>query len=149
MWIEKRGLLRAMASLALACYTCGWRVDDGMSLYHMMPLNGKAALEDAIPLSAGRLTAALEVQAAAVKSDVETLRLEPTTPAYAVLNLRAAYEIQNLRFDLGVENIADKLYYNPLGGIDIADFNAGANSQLHSPVAAQGRTVYGGMTVKF
>jgi iron complex outermembrane recepter protein len=133
----------------VAGYVRGWRVDNGMSLYHMMPLNGKVALENAIMLFGGRVTSAVEVQAAAVKSNVETTRLEPTTPAYGVVNMRASYEIQNLRFDLGVENLADKLYYNPLGGIDIADYRAGANTLLHTAVAAQGRTVYGGMTVKF
>jgi len=127
----------------------GRRLDNGSSLYHMMPLNGKIALENAIALFGGHLTSAVEVQAAAAKSNVESLRLEPTTPSYGVVNLRTAYEYQNLRFDLGVENLADKLYYNPLGGIDIADYAAGANTLLHSPVAAQGRTIYGGATVKF
>ena len=133
----------------VAGYVRGWRVDNGMSLYHMMPLNGKVALENVIMLFGGRVTSAVEVQAAAVKSNVETIRLEPTTPAYGVVNLRTSYEIQNLRFDLGVENLGGTLYYNPLGGIDIADYRAGANALLHTPVAAQGRTVYGGMTVKF
>ncbi len=50
---------------------------------------------------------------------------------------------------LEFENLADKLYYNPLGGIDIADYRAGADSLIHSPLAAMGRTVYGGVTVKF
>jgi len=133
----------------IAGYVHGRRLDNGSSLYHMMPLNGKIALENAIALFGGHLTSAVEVQAAAAKSNVESLRLEPTTPSYGVVNLRTAYEYQNLRFDLGVENLADKLYYNPLGGIDIADYAAGANTLLHSPVAAQGRTIYGGATVKF
>ena len=77
------------------------------------------------------------------------MRLEPTTPAYGVVNLRTSWEYQNLRFDFGVENIANVLYYNPLGGIDIADWSAGANANLHSPVAAAGRNVYGGVTAKF
>ncbi|MCW2272821.1 hypothetical protein M2321_000384 [Rhodoblastus acidophilus] len=33
--------------------------------------------------------------------------------------------------------------------MDIADWMAGANPLLHTPLAALGRTVYGGMTVKF
>jgi iron complex outermembrane receptor protein len=132
----------------IAGYTYGRRI-DGQRLYHMMPLNGKVALEDAIAVAGGRLAAAFEVKAAAAKTDVETLRLEPTTPAYAVLNLRTSFEYQNLRFDLGVENLADKLYYEPLGGIDIADYTAGANGLIHTPVAAIGRTLYGGATVKF
>jgi len=127
----------------------GWRVDNGESLYHMMPLNGKVTLENVAPLFGGRLTSALEVQAAAAKTEVETVRLEPTTPAYGVVNLRASWEYHNLRLDLGVENVANVLYYNPLGGIDIADWKAGANANLHTPVAAMGRNIYGGATIKF
>ena len=105
----------------VAGYNYGRRI-DGNYLYHMMPLNGKIALEDAIFLGGGRLNTAFEVRAVAGKTDVETLRLEPSTPGFAVMNLRASYEYQNLRFDLGVENLADKLYYEPLGGIDLGDF---------------------------
>jgi hypothetical protein len=38
---------------------------------------------------------------------------------------------------------------DPLGGIDIADWKAGADSNLHSPVAAQGRNIYGAVTARF
>jgi iron complex outermembrane receptor protein len=131
-----------------AGYTYGRR-NDGQWLYHMMPLHGQVALEDAIAVAGGRLAGAFELRAAAAKTDVQALRLEPVTPAFAVMNLRANFEYRNLRFDLGVENLADKLYYEPLGGIDIADYRAGANALLHTPLAAQGRTVYGGVTVKF
>ncbi|MBB4199480.1 hypothetical protein CCR94_01505 [Rhodoblastus sphagnicola] len=122
---------------------------DGLNLYHMTPLNGKVALENSIALFGGRLTSAVEVRAVAAKTDVQAIRLEPTTASFATVNLRTAYEIQNLRFDLGVENLADKLYYEPLGGVDVADWRAGANALIHTPLAAQGRTVYGGVTVKF
>ncbi len=129
-------------------YTYGRRL-DGYYLYHMMPFNAKLALDDAIMLGGGRLTTAFEVRAVAAKTNVETLRLEPSTPGFAVMNLRASYEYQNLRFDLGVENLADKLYYEPLGGIDIGDYDAGKIMTWGQPLAAQGRTVYGGVTVKF
>ena len=77
------------------------------------------------------------------------MRLEPTTPAYAIVNLRTSFEYRNLRFDLGVENLGNQMYYSPLGGIDIADWKAGANALLHTPVAAIGRTIYGGVTARF
>jgi iron complex outermembrane receptor protein len=128
-------------------YVYGRRT-DGYFLYHMMPFNAKVALEDAVAIGGGRLTGAFEVRAVAAKTNVETLRLEPSTPGFATMNLRAAYEWQNLRFDLGVDNIADRLYYEPLGGIDISDVYAGTKT-WGQPLAAQGRTVYGGVTVKF
>jgi iron complex outermembrane receptor protein len=66
-----------------------------------------------------------------------------------VINLRESFTLQNLRFDLGVENLANQQYYNPLGGINIANFEAGENTLLHTPVSAMGRMIYGGVTVKF
>ncbi len=131
----------------VAGYNYGRRL-DGYYLYHMMPFNAKAALEDAVLVGGGKLTGAFEVRAVAAKTDVETLRNEPSTPAFAVMNLRGSYEYQNLRFDFGVENLADKLYYEPLGGIDIAD-NEGRGTPWGLPLAAMGRNIYGGMTVKF
>ncbi len=130
-------------------YVRGWRNDTGESLYHMMPLNGRVTLENKLPLFGALLTSALEVQAAAAKTLVETVRLEPTTPAYGIVNLRGSYEYQNLRLDFGIENIGNTLYYNPLGGIDIADWSVGTSSALHTPVAAMGRNFYGGVTIKF
>ncbi len=134
----------------LAGYNYGRRI-DGYYLYHMMPFNGKVALEDAIAVGDGRLTTAFEVKAAAAKTNVETLRNEPSTPAYAVMGLRASYEYKNLRFDLGLDNIADKRYFEPLGGIDIADWRSAGRpvSMWDQPLAAMGRTLYGGVTVKF
>ena len=136
----------------VAGYNYGRRL-DGYYLYHMMPLNGKVALEDAVALGGGRLTGAFEVRAVADKTDVETLRMEPSTPGFAVMNLRASYEYQNLRFDFGVENLADRLYYEPLGGLDLGDYikSTYTSSPLAYglPLAAQGRNVYGGVTVTF
>ncbi|MCW2272950.1 TonB-dependent receptor plug domain-containing protein [Rhodoblastus acidophilus] len=133
----------------VAGYVYGQRT-DGYYLYHMMPIYGKVALEDAVAIGGGRLTGAFELRAVAAKTEVETLRLEPSTPGFAVMNLRAAYEWQNLRFDLGVENLADKLYYEPLGGIALSNYIQSNYTQpWGQPLAAKGRSVFGAMTVKF
>jgi len=128
-------------------YVRGQRL-DGINLYHMTPLSGKVTVENGIALFGGRLDSAVETRVVAAKTQVQSLRLEPTTPAFAVFNLRTAFTYQNLRFDLGVENVADKLYYEPLGGVDVADWRA-TGSSIHNALAAQGRTVYGGVTLKF
>ncbi len=128
----------------------GTYAKEGKNLYGMMPFNGKGALTQTIDLFGGKLTNAIELQAVAAKMDVDVERLEPTTPAYALTNLRSSYEIRNVRFDLGVENLFDKLYYLPLGGTDYASEKA-ANGDPNDwqPVPGMGRTLYGGMTVKF
>ncbi|MGD0639564.1 MAG: TonB-dependent receptor [Roseiarcus sp.] len=118
------------------------------NLYGMMPLNGKGALTQTLDLFGGKWTNSVELQAVAAKVEVDTERLEPRTPAYALTNLRSAYEIRNVRFDLGVENLFDKLYYLPLGGTDYAD-SVGKPPSEWQPVPGMGRTLYAGMTVKF
>lgn len=133
---------------AQAGYVRGIDLTTGGNLYDMMPLNGKAALEDKIALWGGTWTNTLEVQAVAAKTEVDLVRSEPTTPAYALTNLRSAFEIKNIRFDAGVENVFDKLYYLPLGGVDLTDYQV-ENLPAPNPVAGMGRTLYAGMTVKF
>jgi iron complex outermembrane recepter protein len=130
----------------LAGYVHGQRTDTGGSLYHMMPLNARVALEDKISVGRGTWTNLVELQAVEAKTEVDTLRTEPTTPGYAIVNFRSSYQWDNFRFDAGVENLFDQLYYSPLGGADYFDYMATGSK---NPVAAQGRSVYVGLTVKF
>jgi iron complex outermembrane receptor protein len=139
----------AIGLTGVAGYVHGRRVDTGDSLYHMMPFNIRAAIEDKLRIGGGLWTNAIELQAVDAKTDVQTLRMEPTTPGYALVNLRSSYEIGNIRLDAGISNLFDKLYYSPMGGIDFADFKAKAQSDLHTPVAGMGRSFSLGLTVKF
>ena len=133
-----------------AGYTRGINLDTHGNLYEIMPLNGKAALSDKIALWGGTWINTVELQAVAAKTEVDAVTNELTTPAYALTNLRSAYEYKNIRFDFGVENLFDKFYYEPLGGADIAQWKIdGYNTVAPDPVAGMGRTLYGGMTVKF
>lgn len=119
-------------------YVHGERTDGG-ALYHMMPLNGRLSLTHSL----GNWSSAAEVQLVADKDRVDSRRLEPTTSGYALVNLRTSYEWQNVRFDLGVTNLLDKLYYDPL---------AGRNRELSGalePLAGMGRSLNAGVTVKF
>ena len=123
---------------------------ESKNLYGVMPFKGKGALTQTISLCGGKLTNAIELQAIAAKMEADAKRLEPTTPAHALTNLRSSYEIRNVRFDLGVENLFDKLDCLPLGGTDDASEKA-ANGDLNNwqPVPGMERTLYAGMTVKF
>ncbi len=126
-------------------YVNGENLDSGDNLYHMMPLNARVALQHRL----GEWSSALEVVAVNRKSDVNDLRNEPVTPGYALLNVRTSYEWENMRFDLGVENVFDKLYYPPLGGVDWADYKAGGQVGRIDPVPGVGRSFNAGVTVKF
>ena len=85
----------------------------------------------------------------AEKSQVNDLRNEPVTPGYALVNLRTSYEWETVRFDFGVENLFDKLYYPPLGGVDWADYKAAGAMGRIGAVPGEGRSFNAGVTVKF
>jgi iron complex outermembrane receptor protein len=123
----------------------GETVATGNSLYHMMPLNGRVTLEHTL----GGWTSAIEVVAVDAKTDVDPLRREPTTPSYALLNLRTGYGWRNIRFDLGIDNVFDKKYDLPLGGVNFDDYMASGWSGQIQPLAGPGRSFMTGMTVTF
>lgn len=143
LWKEK-GVGRFDVSGVLG-YVDGENLDSGDNLYHMMPFNARVALQHRL----GGWSNALEVVAVSRKSEVNDLRHEPVTPGYALVNLRTSYEWENLRVDLGVDNVFDQLYYPPLGGVDWADYNAGGKVGRIGPVPGEGRSFNAGMTVKF
>lgn len=131
--------------------TLGWergiQIDNGENLYHMMPVNGKVTLEHAL----GGWSNAVDVQAMGAKDLVDTVRNEPTTPGYALVNLRSAYRWSNVTFSAGIENLFNKQYYNPLGGIDFKDL-IWANSYPSTPflpLPAPGRSFDAGVTITF
>jgi iron complex outermembrane receptor protein len=126
-------------------WTHGTRTDTGGSLYHIMPLNARVSLEQSINV----WTNEIELQLVDNKSNVDPLRNEPMTSGYMLVNLRTAYQLKNVRLDLGVTNLFNKFYSLPLGGVDIADWKAGGSVGLPGPVAGAGRSINAGVTVKF
>ena len=125
----------------------GWmhgQTISGDSLYHMMPLNGKLALEHTL----GGWTSAIEAQLVNAKSEADPLRQEPFTPGYTLINLRTGYQWGSVRFDVGIDNLLNKQYYLPLGGVDFSDTphtSPGAMGALPGP----GRSYNAAVTVKF
>ena len=126
-------------------YVNGENLDSGDNLYHMMPFNLRLALQHRL----GNWSSAAELVAVSRKAEINELRNEPQTPGYAILNLRTSYEWQNMRFDLGVDNVFDQLYYPPLGGVDWAGYKAGGQMGTIGAVAGEGRSFNAGVTVKF
>lgn len=129
---------------ALAGWTRGVRTDTGASLYHVMPFHAQVTLQQTVSAWAN----ALELQFAAGKHNVDTARFEPQTPAYTLVNLRTTYERGRVRFDFGVENLFNKFYYLPLGGVDYADWKATGKTGQIAPLAGMGRSINAGLTVK-
>ena len=115
-------------------------------LYHMMPLHGTIALDH----RRGQWSSALEFHAVDRKAQVDAMRLEPRTPAYAFLDFRTAYEWRSVRLDVAMTNLLDRQYSNPLGGTwQSALYPPGYAGATFRPLPAVGRSFDIGVTVKF
>ena len=123
----------------------GYTINDGNSLYHMMPVNMALSLTQ----NWGHWTNVVEVKAIAGKSEANALMKERYTPGSGVVNLRTAYEWSNLRLDAGIDNLLNQQYYSPLGGVDLADWKANGSNGTPSALASPGRSYNAGVTVKF
>lgn len=123
----------------------GEMVNTGKAMYHVMPINGKAALEHGL----GGWTNGVEVQLVGTKAGVDPLRNEPKTPGYALLNLRSGYEWENFLLNLGIDNVFDKRYYHPLGGVDYSEWTRHKSTGQVGALPAPGRSLNAGVTVKF
>lgn len=126
----------------------GWvqgRTIDGDNLYHMMPLHSTITLEETL----GRWSSAIETQLVSSKKVVDGLRNEPETAGYALLNLRTSYQWPNVRWDAGVNNVMDKFYYQPLGGVNFDNFQASNYTAPLGSVAGPGRAFYTSITINF
>jgi iron complex outermembrane receptor protein len=126
-------------------YVHGIDVDNGNSLYHMMPLNIKLSLEQKL----SGWTNTIEAQFVGRKSETDPLRFEPRTERYVLINLSSAYQYKNMRVEVGVTNLLDKFYYLPLGGINYDNFLDSKKTTPFEPLAGQGRSLTIGMTQAF
>ncbi|TWB15076.1 iron complex outermembrane receptor protein [Nitrospirillum amazonense] len=123
----------------------GQTVSDEDGLYHMMPLNGRIAVDHTL----GGWHGTVEVQMVDAKTQVDRLLREPTTPGYTQVNLRGSYTWGDIRVDFAIENLMDKAYALPLGGIDYGDWRAANYATLLGSVPGPGRSFNAGLTVKF
>lgn len=122
-------------------YTRGYRTTGG-SLYHMMPLHIKASLDQKI----GAWTNGVDIQAVDSKTSVDSLRAEPKTAGYALVDLRSRYEMtKDLAIDASITNLFDKAYALPLGGVDVVNYT----KTSYTPLQGMGRSFNVALTMKF
>ena len=123
----------------------GRRTDSNQSLYHMMPFNGSISLEQ----TKNKWTNAVELNLVDQKSQIDSRRNELKTAGYSIVNLRTSYKLHRVRFDVGITNLLNKYYFQPLGGVDYADWKAdGRMGNMHA-VSGSGRSFNAGITVEF
>lgn len=130
--------------------TAGLQSPQKVNLYHMMPLHGSITLEHGLEGAWGKLNSELGVDLVDRKTTVATTYGEPQTPGYVLLNLHSSYRFKQIKLDFGVDNLLDKRYYNPLGGIDIAaTYAQGFPIPGLLPVLAMGRSAYLSVNFEF
>lgn len=98
---------------AKAAYVRGNNMSSHTSLYHMMPLNLRLALHQ----NWGTWRNTIEEQLVAAKNQVDTLRNEPKTAGYGLLNIRTAYQYGHWQASLELANLLNQFYEQPLGGV--------------------------------
>ncbi len=126
-----------------AAYTQGRRTDGG-DLYHMMPLNALLALEH----TSGAWINQLEAKVVARKARTDVRRLEPATAGYVLFNARSSIHIAKaILLSAGVNNLLDKVYADPMGGVYLSGLRAGGGALR--PLPGYGRSLEIGLTVGF
>ena len=118
------------------------------NLYNMMPLNAKLAVVQRL----GNWSNTAEVQLVDAKDDVSQIRNELKTAGYGLLNLRSSYTWKQARFDVGIENVFDRLYDLPLGGAYVGQGTTMPPTggwPYGYAVPGMGRSIYAGVNVKF
>lgn len=126
-------------------YVAGRDLDADTYLYNIMPANVRVALTHTL----GNWSNTVELQGVAAKNNVDVVRLEPRTSAYALVNWRSSYAMDNVRFDFGIDNVFDTDYELPLGGLSAYVYNRDAANLDHARVHGPGRSFNVGMTVDF
>lgn len=133
--------LGSLAATGVLSYVNGKNLTTGDNLYHIMPLNAKLGIEQ----RRDNWSNSVEVLLVSAKHQVQAVRNELRTAGYSLLNLHSSYEWKQLRFDVGVENLLNKYYADPLGG----SYMGQLPSAYGTGMPGMGRSINAGMTVKF
>jgi iron complex outermembrane recepter protein len=110
--LSDSGKFGSFTATGLLSYTSGENTETNDDLYNIMPLNAKLGMEHQL----GGWKNNLELKLVATKDSVQAIRKENKTAGFSLVNFYTSYDWKRVRFDLGVENVFDKHYYDPLGG---------------------------------
>jgi len=128
-------------------YVRGKNNDTDDNLYNIMPLNAKLAVVQHL----NNWTNTVEIELVDEKDKVSWERNELETKGYGLVHLRSSYEWKQVRIDVGVENLLDRFYNDPLGGAYLGQGKtmSGTGVAWGLPVPGAGRSVYAGVNYSF
>jgi iron complex outermembrane receptor protein len=130
---------------AVAGWLHGERLDSSTGLYQMMPVNLRIAFDEQLK----GITAGFGIQAVDRKSSIDPHRFEQKTPGYTLFNVHAGYRHGHLLASAAADNLLNKTYDLPLGGINFDDFMAGMWMGQIQPLTGRGRSVSFNLTAQF
>jgi len=138
----------SFTATGMLSFVNGKNETTGDHLYNMMPLNAKLALVQ----NQGAWSNTVEAVLVSAKTDVSAVRNELKTAGYSLLNLRSSHTWKTVRLDIGVDNLFDKLYADPLGGAYVGQGTTMppvGGAPYGTAVPGMGRSIYAGLNVKF
>ena len=134
-------LAPAWTAQATVAYTWGSNRSDGTALPQMPPLEARLGLDYAQgPWTAGALWRLVAAQHRYTQDQGNVVgRDMGASSGFGVLSLHASYRVQRqLKITVGVDNLLDKTYAEPLNLAGNAGFGFPANTRLNEP----GRTLW-------
>ncbi len=140
LWSDSR--LGTARLTARASWLHGRNRTDGAPLYHQMPFNAALGVEHRL----GGLETRINLSWVADKDRVDPTRNEPHTGSYALLDAQITYSWKAYRLSVGADNLLDKAYYAPLGGMSLGDYGM---TGILRPVPGRGRSINIGLGVAF
>ncbi len=128
-------------------YTHGRNTDTGEGLYNIVPWVGKVALTQ----DWGGWRNTVETVFAGAKTDTSTVRGEPQTGGYALVNLHTEYRWHRWTVAAGIDNLFNRNYALPQGG---AYTGQGLTMAINGvpfgvPVPGPGRSLYTRVSYRF
>ncbi|MDT8376819.1 MAG: TonB-dependent receptor [Mariprofundaceae bacterium] len=128
-------------------YVRGRNATTDDNLYNIMPLNGRAAIVHRL----GGWSGTVEAEMVGAKTNVSQVRNEIKTAGYGLVHLRGSYEWEHVRIDIGIENLLDRFYNDPLGGVYMGQGKTMSGTGVAWGLATpgMGRSIYTGANFKF
>ena len=128
-------VLRSLSLRGTLSYVRGRNLSTDDNLYRIAPLRGTVSIEHRWGIYRG----ILQVVMADDQTHVSRYNNEPTTPGYALLNLRVQLAVhRNVELALALENVFDELYTDHLGGINSV---GGSDVALGQRIPGRGRSL--------
>jgi iron complex outermembrane receptor protein len=139
---ERMGLGRFSV---LAGWQHGERIDTPGGLYQMMPVHARFAMDE----QKNGWTGGVGISVLDRKSNLDPNRFEKGTEGYALVDMRGGYERSHLRIAGGADNLLNRDYELPLGGVNFDDFMASGRKSQLKPLTGRGRSVYFALSAQF